>query len=327
VINFEAYMKRGLILIFFFGSTIQAMTQDSLNIQYKEKIRLMQYAPVQKNLASRQVAATLLHVGMIGGSLIILNNYWYAGYPKQKLASFNDCREWLQMDKFGHIFSTYLEARSSHAVWKWSGLNIKKSAILAAVSAFAYQASFEILDGLSAEYGFSWADMAANSLGAGLFISQELIWNEQRIQPKVSYSRQQYEPALLSRIHSLYGTVGTERFLKDYNGQTLWYSCNLKSFGRNRAIPAWLNIAFGMGATGMLGGFENKWKDNNNNTITRYDIARKRQWYLAPDVDFTKIKTNRKGVKIFLHVLNLVKFPAPGIEFTGGKLKGKLIAY
>ncbi len=281
----------------------------------------------KNNIKNRQIVSTALHVGTITSSLLILNKYWYSGYPKQKLASFNDSKEWLQMDKMGHIFSTYLEARTSQALWKWSGVEHTKSVLLGGAFALAYQTSFELLDGVSAEYGFSWADMAANALGAGLFISQELAWKEQRIQPKVSYSRQHYEPVLLPRINNLYGTVGTELFLKDYNGQTHWYSANIKSFFKKSNFPSWLNIAVGIGATGMLGGFENKWKDAAGNTVTRFDIKRQRQYYIAPDIDFTKIKTKKKGLKVLFHVLNLVKFPAPGFELTGGKLKVKAIAY
>jgi hypothetical protein len=275
----------------------------------------------------KKLAAGITHGSIMISTLAILNKYWYANQPRQKLGSFNDSKEWLQMDKIGHTFSTYLEARLSKNVWEWGGLPHKKSVLLGTTMALLYQTGFEIMDGTVSTYGFSWSDMAANTLGATLYASQELLWKEQRIQPKLSYTGQHYEASLQPRVKGLYGSKGTERFLKDYNGQTHWWSINLKSFAKKSNIPSWLNIAVGMGADGMLGGFDNSWKDVNNNTITRFDIARQRQFYLAPDIDFTKIRTNKKGLKILFYVLNLVKFPAPGLELSGGKLQLKGIAY
>ena len=40
-----------------------------------------------------------------------------------------------------------------------------------------FQASFEVLDGYSAKWGFSIPDIAFNTVGAGLYTSQELLWN------------------------------------------------------------------------------------------------------------------------------------------------------
>ena len=51
-------------------------------------------------------------------------------------------------------------------------------------------------------------------------------------------------------------------------------------------------------------------------TFNRPDIKRYRQWYLAPDIDFTKIKTKRKGVKLALNILNIFKFPTPSLEYS-----------
>ena len=42
------------------------------------------------------------------------------------------------------------------------------------------------MDGYSAEWGASSGDIIANALGTGLYISQELLWKEQRITPKFS---------------------------------------------------------------------------------------------------------------------------------------------
>ena len=104
--------------------------------------------------------------------------------------------------------------------------------------------------------------------------------------------------------------------IKDYNGQTYWLSANLKSFFPKSNLPAWLNVAVGYGAEGMFGAEENRWKNFEGNYINRYDIERYRQWYIAPDINFTKIKTKSKFLKATFFVLNSFKFPLPSIGFS-----------
>jgi hypothetical protein len=72
----------------------------------------------------------------------------------------------------------------------------------------------------------------------------------------------------------------------------------------------------------MFGATENVAYDKEGNiSFDRRDIKRYRQWYLAPDVDFTKIKTNKKGIRFLLTVLSAFKFPTPSLEFSNGKFK------
>jgi hypothetical protein len=113
--------------------------------------------------------------------------------------------------------------------------------------------------------------------------------------------------------------------LKDYNAQTYWLSANLKSFFPKSRLPAWLNISLGYGADGMFGGFQNKWIDVDSAVVVdRTDIPRVRQFYLAPDIDFTKIKTNKKWLRTVFFCLNAFKFPAPTLMIDS---KGKVKAY
>jgi hypothetical protein len=81
-------------------------------------------------------------------------------------------------------------------------------------------------------------------------------------------------------------------------------------------------VSVGYGADGMFGGTENIGRDKNGNiNFNRPDIKRYRQWYLAPDIDLSKIKTKSKPLKFFLTVLSAFKFPAPALEFSNGKFK------
>jgi hypothetical protein len=156
-------------------------------------------------------------------------------------------------------------------------------------------------------------------------VAQQLAWKEQRIQVKLSYWPYDYtSPELRTRRDQLFGTNLPNRMLKDYNSQTYWISTNVHAFFPDSKWPAWLNIAFGYNSNGMLGGYENKWTDKQGNTFTRYDIPRERHFLLSPDLDFTRIKTNKKWVRTILYVVNMVKVPAPALALSG---KGKFKVY
>lgn len=265
-----------------------------------------------------------LSVAGYGGSLVLLNEAWYDQYPRRSFHTFDDSREWLQMDKVGHAWSAYNLSRASTAAWQWAGLPQKKAVWVGSASGFAYLTVIEFLDAHSERWGWSWADMGANFGGSFLFAVQESAWKEQRIQFKFSAHKSSYAPALQARVNELYGSSLPERLLKDYNSQTYWLSFNLRSFAPRSRLPAWLNLSAGYGASGLFGGFENTARDANGAiTFDRRDIRRYRQWYLAPDIDLTKIKTRSKILKTAFSVFNSFKIPAPALEFSEGKFRGK----
>lgn len=278
-----------------------------------------------KQKKQRQFLIAGANVVVFGGSLIALNSAWYKGYDKTSFHTFNDSKEWLQMDKIGHAWGAYTAARGSTGLWNWTGLPHHNTVWLGGLSSFAYLTTIEFFDAYSAKWGWSWSDISANIVGSGLFMGQEFLWNQQRIQFKFSFHTINYgEPKLGQRADDLFGKSWYERMLKDYNAQTYWLSGNVRSFFPDCNWPVWLNVAVGYGADGMFGGFENKWEDEAGNEITRNDIPRKRQFYLAPDFDFTKIKTNSKFLKTTFTFLNAFKFPAPALMIDN---KGKLKAY
>lgn len=264
-----------------------------------------------------------------GGVMSVLAAAWYSDYHKTKLHSFNDSREWLQMDKVGHFYGTWIESRANNEMWKWAGLERKKRIWISGLTSLAFQTTIEYLDGRSADWGWSWADFGANILGSGSFIAQELAWDEQKIKFKWSFHRKEYnDPLLNQRSDALFGKRSAERFLKDYNGQAYWASMNIKTLLPRSDIPAWLSVSLGYGAEGMFGGEENLARDENGQVIfDRRDIPRRRQWYLSPDIDFSKIKTNKTGLKILFTVLNAFKFPAPALELSNGKLKARGLVF
>ena len=235
---------------------------------------------------------------VIVGTLISLDKAWYSQYERAPFHVFNDGGEWLQMDKVGHGFATYTVGAWGYALMRWCGYREKSATWIGGSVGLAYLGAVEYLDGRSAEWGFSIWDMTANVAGTGLFIGQQLGWGEQRIRLKYSAHLSDYAPLRPEVL----GESLSERILKDYNGCTFWLSANLGSFGW-KGIPGWLNLSAGYGAEGML------YADAN--------AGQHRQFYLAPDIDLTRIRTKSRLLRTVLYTLNCVKVPMPALEFNG----------
>jgi uncharacterized protein YfiM (DUF2279 family) len=258
-----------------------------------------------------------------------LYSAWYKDYPQSGFHTFNDSREWLQVDKVGHLYSSYNLSRASMELWRWTGIERKKYIWYGGLSGAVYLTVIETLDGFSEKWGWSWSDFATNMIGSGALIAQELAWDDQRLKFKFSFHKKIYDdPQLNSRSDELFGKNFANRMLKDYNGQTYWASINLKPFFKNSNLPEWLAVAVGYGAEGLFGGEENIGNDKNGNIVfDRRDIQRYRQWFLAPDIDLSKIKTNKKGIRVMLDLLSVLKFPTPSLEFSNGKFKAHALHF
>ncbi len=262
----------------------------------------------------RQNSIVIAESVLAAGALVGLNQLWYADYPQSNFHFINDNSEWLQMDKLGHSFSSYHLGRFGAEMLQWSGASKKNQLIYGAGLGFAFLTAVEVLDGYSSEWGASTGDVIANASGTALYISQELLWKEQRITPKFSFHTTQfaaYRPDVLGRSLS-------EQILKDYNGQTYWLSTNLYSFSKGSKIPKWLNLAVGYGANGMVSG-----NTENNPQNSTQKVERFRQFYLSFDVDLTKIETKSHFLKTIFSVFNTIKIPAPTIDYSANEgLKG-----
>lgn len=268
-----------------------------------------------------------VHAASYAGTMLVLGKAWYDDYSKTGFHLFNDSNEWLQLDKAGHAWTAYNIANYSTRLWKGTGLSRRNAALLGGFSSLGYQTILEFLDAHSAEWGWSWADIGANAAGAALFTTQELTWGFEKVALKFSSFPQRHDASLRPRAAELFGRSFPERLLKDYNGQTYWLSLNLESVFHSN-LPSWLNLAVGYGGDGMYGGFENIAVDKTGAVVfDRRDVARVRQWYLSPDVDWTKLKTNKKLVRTLFSLLNMIKLPAPALELRRGKLKPHWIRF
>jgi hypothetical protein len=259
-------------------------------------------------LQIKRLQTVVFTESVIGSTTLIgLNQIWYANYPHSQFHFINDNNEWLQMDKMGHVFSSYQIGSFGANALKWSGSNKKSQLLYGATLGLGFQTAVEVFDGYSSNWGASMGDVLANVSGTALYVSQELIWHEQRILPKFSFHTTHYaalRPDIL-------GSSIQEQLLKDYNGQTYWLSANIYSFIKVNEFPKWLNLAIGYGAEGMISG--------EASTIVPgiLDLDRYRQYYISFDVDLTKIKSKSHVIQTLLSVFNTIKIPAPTFEIKG----------
>lgn len=302
--------KRSLFLLFLVLGYYSAFAQNTIDGFL---------TPSDSLNVKKRNTVIISEIALASGTLVGLDQLWYADYPKSKFHFINDNAEWLQMDKVGHFYSSYQLGRFGAEMLEWSGAEKKEQLLYGSGLGFAFLTAVEVLDGFSSEWGASVGDIVANVSGTALYVSQELIWDEQRIIPKFSFHTTQYakyNPNVL-------GSSLPQQLLKDYNGQTYWLSVNLHSFYKDSKIPKWLNLAIGYGAEGMING-----KRENDNLFLTPKTERFRQFYLSLDVDLTKIETRSHFLKTLFSVLNTLKIPAPTIEIQRfDRIKCRFIYY
>lgn len=283
---------------------------------------LSQEDSLQHRFSKGRVIGVSTGIGVVwGGSMVGLSQIWYKGMEKSKWHTFDDSREWLQMDKVGHIYTANKISLLAGELYQWSGLNNRTSSFIGFGVGMGYLFTLESLDATGKDWGFSWSDMGANTLGASLYLAQQLAWKEQRLILKFSYSNSkyaQYRPNTL-------GKTFPERLLKDYNGQTYWLSASPGAFLKNSKFPSWLCFSVGYSIDGKLHGIDNTYTINQNGESITFNAQR--QLLFSLDIDFSKLPIKKPWLKAIVKQFNYLKLPFPTIILTGNKWGGSWIYF
>lgn len=244
-------------------------------------------------------------------SHIGLNQLWYKNYPTSSFHFFNDFNEWLQMDKLGHVYSSFqLTNLFIHANPTYS-INQKKARIIGSSFAFAYMLSIELLDGKSTQWGFSKSDFAANTIGVLLANFNDHPRMKNNFQFKFSY---QNSPYASLRPNTL-GHNFQQRVFKDYNAQTYWVSTHIfPKHRRSNTFKSIIELSFGYGIDEMI------YADNNINSVNNFHA--RREFFLSFDADLNQIKWRRNWVRKVMKIFNVLKIPSPTLQIqSNGKVK------
>ncbi|WP_052647030.1 DUF2279 domain-containing protein [Spirosoma spitsbergense] len=246
-------------------------------------------------------------------TLLLLKKQWYK--KRVPFHTFNDNREWLQMDKVGHVATAYCMSRGGYELMRWSGVDERASILTGGLLALLFQTTLEVYDGHADGWGFSKGDMLANVAGTALFVGQQYGTGQQVVSMKYGFRKTifpPYRPNLLGK------TTG-QQMLKDYNGQQYWLSVNLASvLPVGERFPRWLNLDVGYSGSGMIGGHDNPVvfdADGKEVKFTRY-----RQFFISPDADLSRIGTFSPSLQRFIGTVQFFKIPAPSLEFS--RVKG-----
>jgi len=148
-------------IVFFLVVTNSLFSQSKLNQFLK---------PSDSLNKSRRNAVVITEASLATLTLVGLNQLWYADYPRSNFKTINDSSEWLQMDKLGHMFSSYQLGSFGANTLNWAGASKKDQLLYGATLGLVFLTAVEVMDGFSEEWGFSWTDMAANVAGLGYIL-------------------------------------------------------------------------------------------------------------------------------------------------------------
>lgn len=320
-LHFPTKLVPGIALILGFG----AVNSHAQTLEYN---RYSFFNTPDTVVSWRLYGMATAGVTSYGVASYTLYNQWYRDYPLGKFHLYNDWQSWQHMDKFGHVYTAWMQGYLVHRLARWTGLGDKKAAWTGVIAGTLFQATIEVMDGFSEEWGFSIPDLAANLVGTSLFAAQEFGWNEQKLLLKFSSFPKKYQEILCTgpngdktidleqRASVIFGDGFYSRLLKDYNAQTFWISFNPESVFGDFGVPDWLNIAIGYGSENLFSGMKNDWNEITSCSGFNEHYPRFHQFFIAPDINWSKIETNSPFLNSLFYLLNILKVPSPAIEFN-----------
>jgi Predicted periplasmic lipoprotein (DUF2279) len=245
----------------------------------------------------------------VGGAFVAGNAYlWHffkkAWWSGEKAPHFFFRSDWDQdfrdQDKFGHMFGGYHLTRLGHDALKYACVSEKKAQITSAAYAEFFQLQIEVFDGHYKKYGFSYADVLANTAGMVFAVAQEKHPSLRAIKPTMSYHQ---TAALRNRAN-----YATElRPSLDYSGQTYWFSTDVNALlpdDYKRYWPSAVRLSVGHSIT--------DWVRSTDGA----ELRAKRRLLLSLDLDPEKLPGNNHIWMEIKHQLSYYHFPAPALQLT-----------
>ena len=253
-----------------------------------------------RTYTGRRVLSATAFVGVNSALLAYEKKAWWSG---KKADHFFFHADWDQdfrdQDKFGHMFGGYFLTKGGDALLRSACVSKPKAIALAATYAMLFQLQMEIWDGRFEKYGFSYADLVANTTGMSLAVLQYKYPRLVAIKPTVSYWP----------TKALRNGGGTEDFRAslDYSGQTYWLSTDVESILSDEAKKHWPGVV-----RFSIGHSITDWVD----PVTGGTQRAQRKILLSLDLDADKIPGNNPVWKRVKHTLSYIRFPAPALQLT-----------
>lgn len=283
------------------------------------------FAQDSTNTSSDNLKRNLLIISSITGSTLLSGSISYVSYFKNinpvKFHFYNDFKGYLQVDKFVHSYGSYIACSTWYKGLTYAGIDKERALLLSGFFGSLPLTPKEVFDGFTESSGFSWGDILANGIGPAFFVSQELIFDEQILKYKFSFSKSDFA----AQANGYLGKTLLQSFFEDFNGHTYWLSINASRIFPKMNLPDWISIAAGYSANGMFGMYENI---DSYKGVRIPETQRYRQFLLSLDVDWSKINVKPGFLRVILYGLNFIKVPFPAIEFNSkGNFKGYWIYF
>lgn len=242
------------------------------------------------------VGKALLYGGAYSLAIGAAQYYQYQAFWSNRLSFriIDDIDYELDADKGGHMFAGYFMSKFSTDILLTVGFGEDIATIGGGLMGLGYQFFVEVQDGYGFGWGFSPSDMIANTLGAGLHIAQRYVPGLQYVKMKAEYYP---APWFGEKTRK-----GSSTPIDDYSAWTWWLSLDVHGILPDVAKPywpSWLNLAFGYAARNL------EWTGEES-----------RRFIISLDYDLEKLLPDGAPFWNWLkQYLNVVKLPAPAIEF------------
>ena len=253
--------------------------------------------PVSDSIGINAARLTIVG-GTVAASVTALHLYQQHAWWKDHRSRFHvqeDLTYAGNIDKLGHLYGASFLTFAFSKSLEWANFSEPSALLWGAIGSTAFQTYIEIEDGFSAYWGFDRVDFAANVVGAWYPVAQHYYPYLKNFDFKFSY--------IPKDPNSPGAFPGQTRTLfDDYEGQTIWLSLKMKNLLPQALASYWpdfLCLSVGVAV-------------RDNLSSDRYLV-----WFLAPDLDMTKIIPADTGfLKTLGEALNFIHFPTPAVRFA-----------
>ncbi|MBC8124526.1 MAG: DUF2279 domain-containing protein [Candidatus Kapabacteria bacterium] len=273
-------MRAFFALVLLLSSIVlRAEVDDSLRVDSPPTIN-----PVKLGVVG---GATVL--GFIGGHALSNELWWKGEKAPFHVNTSVDYTYALNADKLGHMTFSYMASSIYSDLFRRCGMDSTQSAWSGFGVTMAYQTFVEIRDGFSADYGFSWGDIAANTIGAALPVAQRYVPALRSMDLQISFWPSQ------AFNNGAYNSI-----IDDYTSTTHWLTVNVSDVSPRSWqswIPPWLGLAIGHSVQNTDG------QGGGQHVV-----------YLSLDWQLHRIPGLAPWLRDVLRVLHLYHLPAPAVR-------------
>jgi hypothetical protein len=261
-------------------------------------------------LSKRQAAFArpAVATGFVAGNIELWHYFKKAWWSGEKAPHFFFRSDWDEdfrdQDKFGHLLGGYQLSRVGYESLESACISRRTALITSVAYAAFFQLQIEIFDGMYKKYGFSYADMIANTTGQALEAEQEQHPHLKWLKPTISYSQ---SAAMRNRAN--FTEPSELRRSLDYSGQTYWFSTDIRQLLGSRAPRYWpslLRLSAGHSITDYI------------DPITGVSHRARRKLLLTIDLDPEALPGENPLWKAVKHELSYYHFPSPALQLTPG---------